>query len=246
MKLLRKIIRCPNVEICLASSRQNHPCAKIVTSQHSKSFTEHQVPEPWSGHLHHAPILFVSSNPSISKTEQYPRGSWSERETEKFFARRFDDGWIRDGTQGRKTNGSYGRKTPFWSAVRSHAIKLLEIDAEDIRPGKHYALTEVVHCKSRKEKIGVKEAVKECAPRYLRKTLKESGARVIVVLGAIARNAVKREFGIPKNENVYGPIKIGRHERYIVFLPHPNARGYRSFERCMPEQLQKLQAALRQ
>ena len=32
----------------------------------------HQLPEPWQGHLEHTPILFVSSNPSISDSVNVP------------------------------------------------------------------------------------------------------------------------------------------------------------------------------
>jgi len=75
--LLLKVARCPNVERCL-NGEVGHCCSKIVLSQGKESTSEFQSPEPWSGHLSVAPILFLSSNPSIGVTtnEQYPRASW--------------------------------------------------------------------------------------------------------------------------------------------------------------------------
>lgn len=117
----------------------------------------------------------------------------------------------------------------FWIEVRQRAIELLE---RDVQPGSDYALTEVVHCKSRKE-AGVLEALPECASRYLRRVVALSQARVIVVFGKTIRATVKHEFGVPESEQVFGPMLIEGCLRYLAFLPHPNARGYRSFEKCI-------------
>lgn len=248
MELLREIVHCPNVEICRTNSQQSHPCAAIVGLQMSKSKEDYQVPELWSGHLEQARILFLSSNPSISETEEYPRGDWLDNKIEDYFVNRFGGGkkeWIKDGIHGLQRDGSYGKATRFWVAVRKHASDLLEKDIRSVRPGLDYALTEVVHCKSLEEE-GVRQAFKECAKRYLRRVLELSGARVIVVLGSTIREVVRDELGITQDASMQGPMKIGDIERYLAFLPHPNAHGYRSFERCMPEQLPQLQVALRQ
>jgi hypothetical protein len=163
-----------------------------------------QVPEPWSGELEHALILFLSSNPSISTAEIYPRWAWPDEEIADFFGRRFDGGrrrWIKDGKKSLRADGSYGRATAFWAAVRKRAIELLQ---REVRPGVDYALTKIVHCKSKSE-IGVAEAKKRCVPRYLRRVLTSAAARVIVVLGKPARQAVQEEFGIPYGALAYGP-----------------------------------------
>jgi hypothetical protein len=78
MDLLLEIVRCPNVQACLADPEKKHPCRKIVQSQGEKAAEHFQVPEPWSGHLETAPILFLSSNPSISQDEEYPRFGWGD------------------------------------------------------------------------------------------------------------------------------------------------------------------------
>jgi len=57
---------------------------------------------------------------------------------------------------------------------------------------------------------------------------------------------VKREFGVPESEQVFGPVLIEGCLRYLAFLPHPNRRGYRSFEKCVErEKLQELRRFLR-
>lgn len=73
---LLEVARCPILEQCLEAAQPSHPCAGVVLTQWSDvSPTEriatwrarHQLPEPWRGRINVAPILFVSSNPSISR-----------------------------------------------------------------------------------------------------------------------------------------------------------------------------------
>src|SRR5438876_620822 len=72
--LLREIAHCPVVESCASGGSQHHPCAEVVLHQwRSVSDAErvrrwkreHHVPEPWVGHIETAPLLFLSSNPSL-------------------------------------------------------------------------------------------------------------------------------------------------------------------------------------
>lgn len=76
------------------------------------------------------------------------------------------------------TNGSRGKSVSFWSQVRNRARELLERDVDE---GVDYALTEVVHCKSRSE-TDIEEALTRCAKRYLRQVVELSGAKVIIIL----------------------------------------------------------------
>ena len=194
---------------------------------------ELQVPEPWSGDLEGAPVLFLSSNPSISTAEVYPRWEWADEEIADFFGGRFGGGrrqWIKDGTKSLRPDGSYGRATAFWAAVRQRAIELLQ---RDVRPGVDYALTEIVHCKSKSE-IGVAAARKRCVPRYLRRVLTSAAARVIVVLGKPAQQAVQEEFNISADALIHGPKALCGRERMLAFLPHTNYRGARTFAACLP------------
>jgi hypothetical protein len=87
--LLLEIARCPHVRNCITNPDAVHPCSEIVRAQESKLLDHHQVPEPWLGNLATAPLLFISSNPSISSTEDYPRWSRSDDEILSYFNERF-------------------------------------------------------------------------------------------------------------------------------------------------------------
>ena len=154
-QLLLSIARCPNIGKCLDPSLESHPCQEIVLSQDVAEIKDFQIPEAWSGQLGQAPLLFLSSNPSIGDDEVYPTGNWPDREIIDFFDNRFGGKWVQDGRRSLRKDDSYGRATMFWSAVRQRALELFE---RDIVPGLDYALTEVVRCKSLRE-IGVAAAV---------------------------------------------------------------------------------------
>jgi hypothetical protein len=230
--LLIEIARCPVVQSCLNDGCVDHPCNAIVQLQHSESFTEHQVPEPWSGRITESPLLFVSSNPSISENDVFPTGDWSNDHIIDFFNNRFGGGrqqWIKGGTKGLRTDGNYGKVTMFWAGIRRRAMELLQ---RDVTPGTDYALTEVVHCKSKSEH-GVAEALAHCTSRYLQRVLGAAHALVVIVLGSRARQVMISEFDIPNGVNVYGPTEICGKQRLVTFLPHPNARMQRTFKACL-------------
>ena len=109
--LLLEITRCPN--LVEARSDCSHACACIVQSQRC-GVDEFQVPEPWSGHIDTAPILFVGSNPSISQDNEFPNRDWSDSKTISYFQGRFDKEctWVTP----EKFN-----KVPFWTGVRARA-----------------------------------------------------------------------------------------------------------------------------
>jgi hypothetical protein len=247
--LLREIAHCPNIQHCYDTRQSSHPCSKILSVQssyHSHTLDQHQVPEPWVGDLEHAPILFLSSNPSLDEEDKFPLWSWREERTADFFINRFEQ-WIEEGVRILRPDGS-SKSVPFWVDVRQRAI---ELRGQEVCPGIDYALTEVVHCKSKREE-GVKEALRECVGLYLRRVVELSGAKVIIVLGSKAEGAMRREFSIPDG-SVVGPQPIGNHKRYIVFLYHPSYcrrsnRKYRkpcTFEECLDnEKFQELLAFL--
>jgi hypothetical protein len=86
-ELLVRITRCPVGERCLAG--EHLPCSAIVGSQPAAPGGFH-VPDPWSGHITCAAVLFVSSNPSIDPAEAYPTRDWDDTQRADFFAARFD------------------------------------------------------------------------------------------------------------------------------------------------------------
>lgn len=238
-QLLHEITHCPEMLHCLKGVDSGYPCSKIVNLQGSTSITEHHLPEPWSGEIDKASILFISSNPSISDQEIFPTGSWTDERIYDYFHNRFGDGdqeWIINGTKSLRKDGSHGRATMFWAGVKARAKELLERDPV---PGLDYALTELVHCKSKQE-LGVPEALDQCVSRYFQKVLAVSTAKVIVGLGNLAKGVIHSEYKLHGDKSLYGPLPfLGKH-RMVALLPHPNARMVRSFEKILSEDELKL------
>ena len=228
MNLLLEIARCPNVSTCFRDPQTTHPCSNIVASQQAASLDVYHVPEPWNGQIERAPLLFISSNPSFNKKEEFPLQSWDDSSITDYFTHRFGGGrklWVKKGTIGLLPDGTYAKPTLFWRAVKQRAKELLE---RPVKPGVDYALTEVVHCKSRRQK-GVDEALNECSQRYLKRTIEISGAGVIVVLGRVARVVTKGFYDIPQETHLSIPIEIGSKNRIFLFLPHPSAPTHNTF-----------------
>ena len=210
-ELLINITRCPN--LVEARTDPSHSCAEIVRSQ-SQSPSNFQVPEPWSGHIDTAPILFVGSNPSIGEDDEFPTSSWSKAKTVCYFQRRFDEGcrWV--------TKENFN-KVRYWTGVRARAKEILGCDAAIA--GKHFALTEVVHCKSKGE-AGVGKARSNCVQMWLDKLMAQSKACVVVLLGAHARHACATHWEIEDRYGVHFDVYTKGRRRTVVILPHPNAR----------------------
>jgi len=71
--LIGSITRRPDVLAVWRDPDSQHPCQEVVRSQDGVGpETGFQVPEPWAGGIDRAPLLFVRSNPSISKLKPYP------------------------------------------------------------------------------------------------------------------------------------------------------------------------------
>lgn len=229
--LLLEIARCRIAKHCLSSPNESHCCQSIVGVQ-TRDFVSFHVPEPWSGRLTAAPILFLSSNPSIDEWEEYPTFDWSDEQIVDFFNNRFSEGekeWVRRGLYPRRRNGCYPTKwVRFFASARARASELLDVPRGHVRPGIDYVLSEVVHCKSRGEQ-GVREALRVCPGQYLNRTVSLSGASVVVCFGEHSAEAVCTTFGVPESvpdtNRMFGPLDIGGISRMFAFLPHPNARG---------------------
>ena len=245
-ELLLKIARCPIVERCL-NGETGHGCSKIVLSQGADSTSEFQSPEPWSGHLSLAPILFLSSNPSIGPAayDQYPRATWDDEPIIESFEYRFGGrprSSIEQGIYHASPASPRGRRgVKFWIAVRARAAEILEKPTSQLVPGTDYALSEVVRCKSRDE-VGVAEALATCVREYLEPTLEASVASLIVVLGAQARRVISDRYGLESGVLVHGPLQVASRLRQIAFLPHPSGRAPRkTFSGCLdPSDVKRL------
>jgi hypothetical protein len=227
-ELLLEIARCP--ELALVDDAA-HPCREIVTSQ-GRPPASRQVPEPWTGHLGTAPILFLTQNPSLSWQEQFPRQDWADDRVEDFFENRFSGGtseWARE-NRALSVGGDYpGRPIQLWSFAAGRAAEILDREAV---PGEDFVLSQVVHCKMEGDGTDertsvVAAALGHCADRYLIRMLEASAASVVVVLGKLARDSVARSCGVlasPSND-VDGPLRIAGRQRVFVWLPLPSYRG---------------------
>lgn len=229
-RLLLEIVRCPD----LAAGRldRRHACAEIVRVQDA---ADYKVPEPWSGHIETAPILFVGANPSIGDGDGDPTPSWSEASTVSYFQQRFDriDGWI---------PREDFNKVAYWRSVRARARELL---GRDPLPGVDFAMTEVVRCKSKCE-VGVEAALRACATRWLSRVVGQSAARVVVLLGRHSRRGCAEVWRLDVSRRVHFDVRIGGRSRSVAALPHPSAWMARSFASCVGgEDLDRLRAVLR-
>lgn len=227
--LALEIARCPIIQAVRIGDPTGDACREVVSYQKRPPLIR-WVPEPWSGHLSSAPILFLSSNPSSGKPDGKPTptetiASSLDEQVLHNFEDAFDEGpWpgVLDGEYVRLPDGLRADYVPYWHWCKVVAEELL---GRAVRPGHDYALTEVVHCGSRSE-TGVKKAARECVPRYLKRVLGASSAPVIVVVGAVARDMVKAFFpSVRGGKRRVASVEISDHERHLVFLPHPSAYG---------------------
>jgi len=236
--LLLEIINCPNIK---DGPNPLNPCSEIVNCQ---DIYPKQLPEPWNGELTQAPILFLSSNPSINICEEFPTKDWEKEKIFDFFNNRFSNKskWVKNELYPLLKNGEYNKTwVRFWGAIRRTASILLDKQAI---AGKDYVMTEVVRCKSIAEK-GVYQAKFECAHRYLTRTLEMSSATIIICLGDKVLEVMKQIFKLNELDRI-SEIEIGNSIRTIVFLPHPNARKERSLHKILTiEEIEKLRKRLR-
>jgi len=230
--LLLEIANCEIVRHVLETGDRHCACSKIVAAQGAPGWNGFQVPEPWSGHLGEAPILFFSSNPSISTREAYPKGAGDDPNVSlrSFFDSRFDGYWIKDGKQTLQADlKNYGGVVRYWSYIKNRAEELL---GREPRPGIDYALSEIVHCKSEGEE-GVKKALFTCANRYMMKLLSCSGAVVLVLVGRKVLNhwnSLGIE-GLPQVLPKGGTAlqEIAGRKRVVIYLSHSSGPERKHF-----------------
>lgn len=214
--VIQEITNCAH--FCKLSKHEDNKdcCSEIVDFQKRKKI-EIQLPEPFSGDLYNAPILFISSNPSLSKEEIYPTESWPKKMIHDFFVNRFENrgeeaSWVFNNRVLNK-NGRDLKSVKYWTSINKRAEEILERKAI---AGRDYCITEVVHCKSWNE-IGVEFAKEQCKSLFLENLISSSNAKVIISIGAVAKKMLNSEnvlFGKP-----------------IYYLPHPNAFKAKTFEK---------------
>lgn len=194
-------------EVSKALKSNSHPCHRVVDWQarqwHKEelSFQGSRMhrPEAWTGDLSVAPIIFLSSNPSFDKKENFPsweKEKWSDGKVADFGVNRFSLDRTRgfgatesrivddqDRTVG--LDGKLSKKVSHWQWVRKVAALILEKDLNETSAITDYVMTELVHCKSPHEQ-GVVQALEMCRQMWLSKILALSPARILVVAGVKA------------------------------------------------------------
>jgi len=202
-QLARDIAQCS--ELKNVSLDSGHPCQTVAYESCAGDFR--QLPEAWVGNLETARLMILSSNPTISveknpkKQELFPLGGTSNPEIEhpewpidrvldfrlNRFEQRRETPYVLSDTRYLTVAGSHVASTnKYWT--QSFRIGR-EIFGNEFQMERDIILTEVVHCKSKKE-IGVKEAVATCSKRYLNRLLGLTMAQLVVIAGAQARARV--------------------------------------------------------
>ena len=206
-RLLLAVTRCSDVEEAVRN--RAHPCAGVVGVQDGEG---RKVPEPWAGHIETAPMLFIGSNPSIGEGDGDPTSSWTRADTVSYFEDRFDrdSGWV---------SSCEFNRVRFWCSVRARAREILGRQAV---AGEDFVLTEVVHCKSRREQ-GVADAARYCAGKWLSRVVAESVATIVVLLGRHAERCCAELWPIETSRRVQFDVPVAGRARAVVVLPHPNA-----------------------
>jgi len=217
--LLLQIARCDIFHDYINSNKLTDKCKDIVQAQNSIEHKNRHVPTPWQGDIECSPILFISSNPSPGKSS-YGTVDWISKKNDdeicEFYTNSLEDS---DTT------------FKFWKSVQRLAAEILSTEPQNISPGTHYTLTEVVHCNSDGEK-GVKRALNTCTERYLEGILRFSPASIIVLLGRYARRAFNDIYhlnlepcgkGKSKQKGHFYQTELGGTSRIIINLPHPSA-----------------------
>ena len=222
-----QIVRCPILVQCLEVGGSELPCAEVATGPGSPHHA-HWVPEPWVGHLAEASLLFVSSNPAggsdPSSHPDDPSSSSSDEVLLDCQDGAFDEGQLPGIAGGQYlvgVHGTRGKSVHYWEWAKRCASEILPRAPV---PGQDYALTEVVHCGSPSED-GVWKALETCATKYLERVLQTSPARVVVVVGAIAKFAFAEYLHVVASDHLLGPVKLAGAERLVIVVPHPNSRG---------------------
>ena len=104
---------------------------------------------------------------------------------------------------------------------------------DEVVPGRDYALTEVVHCKSRAEagvirKAGANGAIDTCSDLWLERVLEHSRADVLIVVGKPARNAFRTLTGYENKVTLSESLEVAGRIRRVAFVTGPRspARAY--------------------
>ena len=224
-KLLIDICRCPNIKDVLINKNFNNPCFQTVKSQ-NVDFDNFQVPEPWSGDITQANIVFLLCNPSISENENFPTHKNKDEELEDFFINRHNGN-----RPGKFIDGNivvYANNKTKVNRTLSEIKKIAEhIFGKKCKPGKDYAQLEITHCKTL-NKLGMsKNSTNECVSKYFLKTIKFIKAKLIVSCGTDSLDTINKKFNLnARMHDLIGPIDFlnnNQNLKYIAFIGQPGS-----------------------
>lgn len=119
----------------------------------------------------------------------------------------------------RSTRAENGRSDPWFFGVGLETARKSSFPRGTLVWGQDYAMTEIVHCKSRNE-IGVAAALQECTALHFDRTMSVAAAVVIIAVGK-GRALMRSRYRIAETEKLAKRPIAGK-ERTIVFLPHPS------------------------
>jgi hypothetical protein len=259
-RLAAQITHCPEMVKCLKGDPR-HPCSNVVLDQWPDGVTDeerryrwpfqHLLPEPWTGHIEKAPLLFLASNPAGGQVSPVdpplpPQDNDRAPELEVFDVA--DHPSLRHPHSGPKwwfsteeIRDYYENLFALWvddedrlrpkpgeprrkpSPYWRGARELVTLLYErQVSPGCDYALTEVVHCRSGHERGVTRRSVDICADLYLTRVLELSPAPLVVIFGAHGNRVMRGRY--PDGGRITEPLLVAGRTRRLVYLTHPTAQ----------------------
>tara|TARA_B100000315_G_scaffold253838_1_gene293554 strand:+ start:405 stop:1163 length:759 start_codon:yes stop_codon:yes gene_type:complete len=224
-KLLVDICRCPNIKDVLINNKENNPCFQTIKSQ-NKDYDNFQVPEPWSGDITRAKIVFLLCNPSISENENFPTHKNKNEELEDFFINRHNGD-----RPGKYINGDVviysndkTKRIPTQSEIKQVAQHIF---GKSCIPGKDYAQLEITHCKTLNKNALSPSSINECVSRHFFRTIELIKAKLIVSCGVNSLEAMNTKFDLKaKMHDLIGPVNFEKNNinsKYIAFIGQPGS-----------------------
>ena len=216
----------------------NSVCNALYNSQQCTSIADFQIPEPWNGDIENAPILFVGLNPGFLDVELYPKlghGHWTQTNgvfnqatVEDFFEHRFNSSYeyVQYPNRTKIVPAGYKllRGRTFWAYVKSIADKIMNRQST---PGIDFAITEIVHCKSKNISCIHSNCYNICFNNHFGKILSiAQNLQYIVVLGRPTKDRISKYFGISSaSKNQWYNANLNNKTIKIIFVDHNAARG---------------------
>jgi hypothetical protein len=225
MDLFSDITNCDNIKQ-VYNCTDGCICDEIIRYQKT-SYNDFQIPEPWTGNLDEADVLFISSlNPGYDKNENYPSYKWGQNEIMNFFENRFNNRrYTSKEFKPLDKTGENLKMPHYWSEVQN-ILELITGTNQGLGY-KRYAMTEIVHCKSKKwtcfKKSG-RAIQKECENKFLKRILDITNASVIICFGSEAKDYFWSRFKniYQENSNFIETVWNDK-KRIIVFLGQPGS-----------------------